>query len=306
MNKLPLIKINEINAHIIGSDNFRDVFSITDLDGAVSDRQFEDGECTEPVRLNAVLMLLVSDGGCTLCLDYVPHVLRAHSFAVIMPSHIVQVSKIDSSFRAKLLVIDGSFLEEINTAKRSPSVCHYMLLRKNPVTEFQPEEAAHLETALELLQEKIRLRTHSFHKEVLQNAFVAFVLELANIMVGKKEDLVRPTLSRKEEILNSFLQLLLEHVKEQHIVTFYAEKLFITPQYLSLILKELTDKSANRWIDDVLIAEAKLLLKAPRATVQQVADSLHFSDQSTFGKFFKRHMGISPMKYRNQSSQSSE
>ncbi|WP_233552114.1 helix-turn-helix domain-containing protein [Parabacteroides sp. AF48-14] len=47
-----------------------------------------------------------------------------------------------------------------------------------------------------------------------------------------------------------------------------------------------------------LIVEAKILLKAPQATVQQVADVLHFSDQSTFGKFFKKHMGISPMEYR--------
>ena len=92
--------------------------------------------------------------------------------------------------------------------------------------------------------------------------------------------------------------MLFEHCKEQHVVTFYAEKLFITPQYLSLILKELTGKSANKWIADALIVEAKMLLKAPQATVQQVADILHFSDQSTFGKFFKKHMGISPMEYR--------
>jgi AraC-like DNA-binding protein len=300
MDKLPLIKINEINAHITGSDNFQDVFTIADIDAIFSDRKFENEEYTKPVCLNAVLMLLVLDGTCNLCLDYVPYALKAHSFAIIMPSHIVQVSKVDRNFKTKLLVVDNSFLDGINTAKRSPSMCNYMLLRKNPTTEFQPEEAKHLEKALELLREKIRLRTHFFHKEVLQNAFVAFLLELANIMVGKKEDLIRPTLSRKEEILNSFLQLLLENAKEQHVVTFYADKLFITPQYLSLILKELTKKSANKWIDDALIAEAKLLLKAPQATVQQVADSLHFSDQSTFGKFFKRHIGISPMKYRMQ------
>ena len=102
--------------------------------------------------------------------------------------------------------------------------------------------------------------------------------------MGKEELMTAPTLSRKEELFEQFLQLLFEHCKEQHVVTFYAEKLFITPQYLSLILKELTGKSANKWIDDALIVEAKMLLKAPQATVQQVADILHFSDQSTFGK----------------------
>ena len=69
--------------------------------------------------------------------------------------------------------------------------------------------------------------------------------------MGKKELMTAPTLSRKEELFEQFLQLLFEHCKEQHVVTFYAEKLFITPQYLSLILKELTGKSANKWIDDV-------------------------------------------------------
>jgi len=136
----------------------------------------------------------------------------------------------------------------------------------------------------------MNLRTHFFQKEALQNALIGFFIELANIFMGKKELMTAPTLSRKEELF--------EHCKEQHVVTFYAEKLFITPQYLSLILKELTGKSANKWIDDALIVEAKMLLKAPQATVQQVADILHFSDQSTFGKFFKKHMGISPMEYR--------
>jgi AraC-like DNA-binding protein len=117
-------------------------------------------------------------------------------------------------------------------------------------------------------------------------------------MVGKNDPLVRPVLSRKEELLDGFLQLLTKHVREYHVVTFYAEKLFITPQYLSLILRELTGRSANKWIDDALITEAKILLKTPLATIQQVADTLNFSDQSTFGKFFKKHIGMSPMEYR--------
>jgi AraC-like DNA-binding protein len=125
-----------------------------------------------------------------------------------------------------------------------------------------------------------------------------FSYELANIFSNKKEMFSKPKISRKEELLEKFLKLLFESFKEKHIVTFYAEKLCITPQYLSLILKELTGKSANKWIDDVLIVEAKIRLKAPDATVQQVADELCFSDQSTFGKFFKKHIGISPMEYR--------
>ena len=148
------------------------------------------------------------------------------------------------------------------------------------------------------MSSKVKEPSHFYQIGSLQNSFLGFLLEIGNILMSKKDHMVKPTLSRKDELFEQFLQLLFNHCKEQHVVTFYAEKLCITPQYLSLILKELTGKSANKWIDDALIVEAKILLKAPQATVQQVADMLHFSDQSTFGKFFKKHVGASPMEYR--------
>lgn len=298
MENLPLIKFAELNKGIIIRDSFQDIFLIADIDGhsELDDQDVQDH--TMPMRLDALLMVLVLEGSSEIALDYVPYTIGANSFTIIMPTHTIQLNKVSKGFKGKLLVISREFLDECNMAKRSPSMANYMQLRKNPCTTFEPQETELVDNYIELLRSKIKNRTHFFQKEVMQNAFVGFLLEIANIFMGKKDGLLMPALSRKEELFEQFLQLLFEHCKEQHVVTFYAEKLFITPQYLSLILKELTGKSANKWIDDALIVEAKILLKAPQATVQQVADMLHFSDQSTFGKFFKKHMGISPMEYR--------
>ena len=296
MENLPLIKFAELNKGIIIRDSFQDIFLIADDGHREIDEDVQDH--TMPMRLDALLMVLVLEGASEIALDYVPYTIGANSFTIIMPTHTIQLNKISEDFKGKLLVISREFIDECNTAKRSPSMANYMQLRKNPCTTFEPQETELVDNYIELLRSKIKNRTHFFQKEVMQNAFVGFLLEIANIFMGKKDGLLMPALSRKEELFEQFLQLLFEHCKEQHVVTFYAEKLFITPQYLSLILKELTGKSANKWIDDALIVEAKILLKAPQATVQQVADMLHFSDQSTFGKFFKKHMGISPMEYR--------
>ena len=299
MENLPLVEISEVNKHIVSTDNYQDLFTITDIDANMpqTESSTTDGY-TQPVRVNALFILLILGGKADISLDYAPYTITKNDFLFLMPTHIIQMAKASKEFKAKLLMIDRSFLNEINTQKRSPNMTNYMLLRKNPRMTLELHETLHIKKSFELLQQKIRLRTHTFYKEVLQNAFVGFMLEVANIMVGKNDSLVRSTLSRKEEILNQFLQLLTQHVREQHIVAFYANKLFITPQYLSLILKEVTGKSANKWIDDALVIEAKILLKAPQVTVQQVADMLNFSDQSTFGKFFKKHMGMSPMEYR--------
>jgi AraC-like DNA-binding protein len=64
------------------------------------------------------------------------------------------------------------------------------------------------------------------------------------------------------------------------------------------VIKDTTGKSANEWIDDHVILEAKALLKSTNMTVLQVGDELNFPCQSFFGKYFKRIVGISPREYK--------
>lgn len=296
MENLPLIGITELNREILIRDSFQNDFTIVDMGGETDKRDTHDS--TSFARLNALVMVLVLEGSAEISIDYIPYTVGINSFVTIMPTHIVGLSASSPDFKGRMLIISKTFMEGVNPTKKGPSMVHYMQIRKNPCTVIEPEEAQVLDDYIQFMRQKIKQRTHIFQKEVLQNSLVGFLLELGNIFAGKKDLMANTTLTRKEELFEQFLQLLFEHCKEQHIVTFYAEKLFITPQYLSLILKELTGKSANKWIDDALIVEAKILLKSPQATVQQVADALHFSDQSTFGKFFKKHMGISPMEYR--------
>ena len=80
---------------------------------------------------------------------------------------------------------------------------HYMQIRKNPCAAMSAEETEHISGQFSILREKMKLRTHFFQKEALQNALVGFFIELANIFMGKKELMTAPTLSRKEELLSS-------------------------------------------------------------------------------------------------------
>ena len=81
-------------------------------------------------------------------------------------------------------------------------------------------------------------------------------------------------------------------------MSFYADKLCISPKYLSLLVKETTGKSAARWIDEFVLMEAKNLLRFSGKNVQQVAYALNFTNQSSFGKYFKHMTGQSPTEYQ--------
>ena len=294
MTDIPQIEIDVLNAEIFSRDSFLNDLTVADIEGRVL---VERINTVNSFRLNALIVFLIFEGSLELDIDFTEYTLGPNTFLTIMPTHILRFKNASDSLRGRMLIVSRPFMEQTFPSKRSSNI-HYMQIRKNPCVILQPKDLFFLDKCMQRIREKIRCRTHFLQRDLLQNNLLEFFIEVANIMICRGEFLSPPTLSRKEELLDKFLQLLFENCKKEHGVTFYAEKLFITPQYLSLELKEMTGKSANKWIDESLIVEAKILLKTPDITVQRVADLLNFSDQSTFGKFFKKHVGLSPIEFR--------
>lgn len=297
MGDLPLVEIGEVIEELGVTDCYQEDLLFLEYDKALVKSRGE--VLFSHARLNALALFLVLEGEADLTVDHMPYKLIKGSFLTLMPSHTLRMIHVDEDFRGYLIAVSSSFMNDYGLFRqKNTSMLRYVEIRKNPCAVFEPSETEVVRDQMLLVRSKIRQKDHYFYKEIMQNALAGLMLELGNIFSAKKEFTASPALSRKEDLLEQFLKLLFENCREQHGVAYYAERLFITPQYLSLILKTLTGKSANKWIDDALIMEARVLLKAPQATVQQVADLLHFSDQSTFGKFFKKHMGVSPMEYR--------
>lgn len=104
--------------------------------------------------------------------------------------------------------------------------------------------------------------------------------------------------SREEELTTAFFTLVRDHYVEHHDVQFYADSLHVSRKYLSRIVKKTMAKSPKDIINQVLLIEAKILLRNSRSNVNQVAESLKFSDSAVFSKFFKKHSGVKPSEYK--------
>lgn len=294
MMELPLIDFDSLKSRLYMYESYQ-------ADILVADLNSQDVFLNDPVRVNALQVLLVLEGSIDLSIDYVLFQASTNTVVTIMPTHITKVMKYSPNFKGRLMAVSCAFLEQSMMPNHSSSMIQYMKIRKNPTILLQESEIKTLDESMLRLRQTILQTSHHLQRLLIQNTLMGFFIEMGNIFSERKEYNTPPSLTRKEELFESFLRILYMYCKEQHVVSFYAEQLYITPQYLSLILKELTGRSANKWIDEALMQEAKILLKAPQATVQQVADALHFSDQSTFGKFFKKHAGMSPMEYRKNS-----
>lgn len=106
--------------------------------------------------------------------------------------------------------------------------------------------------------------------------------------------------TRKEEIYSNFISLIMANAKRHREVSYYADKLCISARHLSSITKDIAGESPKQTIDEFLMTEIKLMLTFSEMSIQQIADYLHFPDQSYFGRFFKRFTGMSPQSYRKK------
>ena len=105
--------------------------------------------------------------------------------------------------------------------------------------------------------------------------------------------------SRVKLVFDQFLQLVTDYHTSERGMAFYAQKLCLTPKYLSKLVKQASGRSAPDWIDSFVILEAKNMLKYSSRSIKEIVFALHFPNQSVFYKFFKAHTGMTPSEYRN-------
>lgn len=105
--------------------------------------------------------------------------------------------------------------------------------------------------------------------------------------------------------VDDFLMLLNNYYQKENSntvqpsVAYFAEKLNITPNYLSDLIKFYTGQTALEHIHKHIIETAKLLLDEKKLNIRQVATSLGFEYPNYFSRLFRNMTGISPSKYRN-------
>ena len=205
-------------------------------------------------------------------------------------------------FRAMTTAADKSIIEDI-FRNRNPFPVDFQFRIDHGLGGYI-EEDRDLEILcrdISNMIESLSNKKHLFAEEINYAYFYILLTDMAD-MVWRKYKRSEPAhhteMKRADGILKEFADLLTKHVKTQTNVGFYAEKLCISKQYLSLIVKEKMHVTIGTAISAMRTEIAARLLRDPELTIQQVAEQMSFSDQSSFGKFFKKNTGVSPLKYR--------
>lgn len=109
-----------------------------------------------------------------------------------------------------------------------------------------------------------------------------------------------PNLYKRDARIIALLELIEKHFKEQKPVSFYATHFGLSSKRANEILKDVFGLSISGLCQQLLILESKRALYNGVHSVKEIAYHLGFSDQSYFSRFFKKHTGLSPEKFRSQ------
>jgi AraC family transcriptional activator of pobA len=101
-------------------------------------------------------------------------------------------------------------------------------------------------------------------------------------------------------LVKKFLQLIEENYQKNLKVNDYADKLAITANHLTQIVKQITGKTTIEILQEKNILEIKRLLFYTNMTVSEIASQMNFADQSYFTKYFKKCTGQTPQEFRKE------
>ena len=171
-----------------------------------------------------------------------------------------------------------------------------------PVLRLSDADTEALARSMEEISRHI-LRPGNYQEDILHHLLHTCLLQVLELIEGQTP--TRPAaLTHAEVLFQRFITLLTHHYKEEHCIAFYANSLSVSTTYLSRVIRQTTQKTAGYFITGLLYAEACRLLLHTDLSIQAIADRLHFSDQSAFGKFFKANAGLSPQQFRTNGQRS--
>lgn len=253
-------------------------------------------------RSDFFTVLLITEGQLHASINLEEITAAAGSLVILAPDATKKVNRAEDGTRISVVSFTLDFLAAIGLLKSKAGLLDCFSMQLIPYWQLAPDDVSVMAKVIQELHSRSNgLHEHPHGTQLLYHTFYIFLYEMAALS-KKYAEPMNLHRSRKESLIVRFTELVREQFRSQRNLETYARALNITAKHLTATTKEITGKTAGEIIDDFVLLEAKLLLNNSELSIAQVANELNFSDQSFFGKFFKRHTGLSPKQYRQSLS----
>lgn len=257
-----------------------------------------------PCRFHGYMAFFCIQGEFEVEINLKKFTIRKDSMFIYTPGNIVRVTNIDPKEKESVHFVVVAISEDLMSSTRfdfSKLYNESLRLLESPCVVINENERELCRKYFDLIQEVSKMRMPNMRESVA--ALISSIFYLMGAMwtdrlTAAKKNGGDEMSTRSKIVLEDFLLLVRDYHTKERSLSFYADKLYLTPKYLSKLIKSVSGKSAHEWIDSFVILEAKNLLKYSDMSIKSIVYELNFPNQTTFYRFFKTKTGMTPSEYR--------
>lgn len=251
-----------------------------------------------PRHIEDFTLILCMNGVISMEVDSESWTLEAGNLLILGGHHTLGYAEATGDADAFLMVLSRKFLDNVSldlnlldNIRLNPT--------HRPIIKLEENEMRLLGQYFGLVYQNTVTNTAGlFARGIARSLVAAMIYQLLQFGISHNMAETSGPSTRRDKYVREFFKLLQSDYRKERTLNYYADKLCITPKYLSALVKESTGTAATAWIDRRVIMDAKNLLRFSGLTIQQVAYELGFSSQASFGKYFKHATGQTPTQFK--------
>ena len=191
---------------------------------------------------------------------------------------------------------DYKFLQNL-LPSNNYSIGGSISLNQDPIIKLTDEQAAILLADFHRLRDRLDDRYLLFYREMMGSLCLTMMYDIFE--PHAQRDATDTHSDRTAYIVRQLTDLLATGIsRTEREVSYYAERLHVSPKYLSATVKRVTGHSVSSFIDRHTVPILKKYLDDERLSLTQIADRMNFTSLSYFSRYCTKHVGLSPSEYR--------
>ena len=246
-------------------------------------------------QVNFIAYVIVLEGILTLDLNSVNYSLRRNCSLLIERKTVIDNVKHSENFRCRICAISTDVGFSFINKNLMQSVMH---LLANPVIKMEKDDIELFVKYYDLLEFKMEHPEMNFGRETMRDIIRCFAYDLlSNIhkhLKSEDDDSQR----QGDRIFRQFMLLLADNTNVNRSVKSYADELCVSPKYLTSVCRKHSDYTASELIATSVMSRIKQLLLYSDLSIKEIAGEMGFQNLSFFGKYVRKHLGLSPNHYR--------
>ena len=247
-------------------------------------------------KVNFIAYVIVTEGRLSLNMNGVNYQLDRNCSLFVDRKVVIENVKHTENFSCVICAMSTDMGFAFFNKSLTQSIMHIMA---NPVIQMDQVEVDLMMKYYELLVFKMDHEEMNFGRETVRDIIRCFAYDLlSNINRHLDADNDGDMLRQGDRIYRRFMFLLAENTNVNRSVKSYADELCVSPKYLTSVCRRHSDHTASELIATSIVSRIKQLLLYSDLSIKEVAAEMGFDNLSFFGKYVRKHLGLSPNNYR--------